>query len=269
MCWLMVPLIVLSLVREKLPVYLLPAMPPIAILIGRHWSEVIASGDYSLRLRFRVGWLFVFEAALGLAALAAAILIVNTPAEPGLVRIGNMLAISREGAISCLLLQPQTLCVGGGVLLLLAIVGWASMRSRSERPLTWTFGTLAAVAPCAVLFLILEVMPSLDSAQSWRAVADAMATVQESGEPVVTYGLRPFAAYYLNQDITWFKKQNSLGDFVQQRGSVWCATRPVELADIERCCVVEHDPAWWYMSPSGPILLVRLRPLAVADRHER
>lgn len=269
LCWALVPLVILSLVREKLPVYLLPAMPPIAILIGRHWSEVFAGGEYSLRLQFRVGWLFVLAAVLGLVALAAALLIVYTPSQPGVVRIGDLLTVPSDGEISCLMLQPPTLCFGGAALVLLAIVGWAGMRAASHHSLMWTFGTLAAVAPCGLLFMAVEVMPTLDSGQSWRAVADAMATVQDSGEPVVTYGLRPFAAYYLNQDVTWFKKQNSLGEFVQRRGSVWCATHKNELNEIERSCVVEHDRSWWYPSPSGPIVLVHLRPLAVADKSEQ
>jgi hypothetical protein len=267
--WVLVPLAVLSLVREKLPVYLLPAMPPIAILIARHWSEVFASGEYSLRLRFRVGCLFALTAVLGLVSLASAMLIVHTPSEPGVVRIGDLLTIPTDNEISCLMLQPPTLCFGGAVLVLLAIVGWASMRTVSHRSLMWTFATLSTVTPCGILFMAIKVMPTLDAGQSWRAVADALATVQDSGEPVVAYGLRPFAAYYLNDDVTWFKKHNSLGDFVERSGSVWCATYEDELSEIERCCVVEHDPAWWYPSPSGPILLVHLRPLAVADRNYR
>jgi hypothetical protein len=241
-------------------------MPPIAILIGRYWGEVFASGEYSLRLQFRVGWLFVLAATLGLVALAAALLIENTPSEPGVVRIGTLAAVSSDGEIACLMLQPPTLCFGGSVLVLLAVLGWASMRTASRRGLAWTFATVAAVAPCGLIFMAIEVMPTLDSGQSWRAVADAIATVQDSGQPVVTYGLRPFAAYYLNQDVTWFKKQNSLGEFVAQRGSVWCVTREHELNEIERLCAVEHDPAWWYPSPSGPVLLLHLRPFAIADR---
>ena len=216
-----------------------------------------------------MSWLYVLAAAFGLIALGAALLITHTPARPGVVRIGELPTTPSDGEISCLLLQPPTLCFGGAVLVLLAIVGWASMRTASQRGLLWTFGTLAAVTPCGLLFMAIEVMPSLDSGHSWRAVADAMATVQESGEPVVTYGLRPFAAYYLNQDVTWFKKQNSLGEFVQQCGSVWCATREDELGEIERYCVVEHDRSRWYPSPSGLIMLVHLRPLAVAGKSER
>jgi 4-amino-4-deoxy-L-arabinose transferase-like glycosyltransferase len=265
LCWVLVPLVVLSLVREKLPVYLLPAMPPIAILTGRYWSEVFASGQYSLRLQFRVGWVFVLAALVGTVSLAAALLIEHTPSEPGMVRFGDFIRVPCDGEVSCLLLQPPTLCFGGAVLVLLAIVGWASMRTASRRGLIWTFATFAAVAPAGVAFMSVEVMPALDARQSWRAVADAMTAVQDSGEPVVAYGLRPFAAYYLNDNVTWFKKQNSLGDFVQRRGQVWCATHADELSEIERCCVVDHDPAWWYPSPSGPILLVRLRPLEVAD----
>jgi len=151
----------------------------------------------------------------------------------------------------------------------LAIVGWIGMRSANHRRLGWIFVTLATVAPCGQLFVTLVIMPALDDSQSWRVAAQAIRSAQGSGEPVVTYGLRPFAAYYLNQDITWFRKQNSLGEFVQKAGTVWCATRKQEFDEIERYCVIEHDPALEYPSPSGPILLVHLRPLAVADKTQR
>jgi 4-amino-4-deoxy-L-arabinose transferase-like glycosyltransferase len=266
LCWLTVPLIVLSLVREKLPVYLLPAMPPIAVLLGRYWSELFSAGEVSSRFRFRVNVLFAFGGLLGLTSWIASLVIANTPAEPGVRRIGNILRVSHLSEIAWLLVDPVTLSIGGALLVFVAVVGWLSSRTAHGRGIALTFGTLAFVAPCGQLFIILALMPSLDPVQSWRAVAAAINAVQDSGEPVVTYGLRPFAAYYIQGDITWFRKQNSLGAFVQKNGAIWCAARLEELDEIKRCCIVDDCTDRRYPSPSGPVVLVHLRPLSLAAK---
>jgi 4-amino-4-deoxy-L-arabinose transferase-like glycosyltransferase len=266
MCWVTVPLVILSLVREKLPVYLLPAMPPIAALIGRYWSANLSNDAFTHRLQFRVGWLLAVAATLGVVALAASLLIVNQPSEAALTPLVDLLRAAQRGGITELLLEPQTLCLFGGVLVLLSVVGWISVRTSNRRRISWTFATLASVAPCCQLFLSIEIMPALDAAQSWRAVANALAAAQDSGEHVVTYGLRPFAAYYLSDDITWFRKQNSLAEYIQKNGCAWCATRPQEIDVIRRHCIVDQEPERTYPTPTGPVLLVHLRPLAVADR---
>lgn len=269
LCWIGVPLIVLSLVREKLPVYLLPAMPPIAVVIARHWRDVFASPLTPGRFRLRVGWLFGFAALLGVLSLTASWINAYSPWTAATGRWHDLVTPSEDSDIAQVLLQPKTLIYGGCVLLALAGVGWIGLHSGDVRGLRWTFATLATVAPCGQLFLTLEIMPALDPGQSWREVAQAIATAQQTGEPVVSYGLRPFAAYYLTGDVTWFRRQNSLAEFVQRRGSVWCATRKQEFAEIERYCVIDRDSASQYPSPSGRVILVRLRPLAIADKSQR
>jgi 4-amino-4-deoxy-L-arabinose transferase-like glycosyltransferase len=264
-CWLAVPLVVLSLVREKLPVYLLPAMPPIAVLIGRYWSELFAAGQVSRRFQFRVKVLFAFGALLGLGSLAASLVIAISPAGPDVRRLSDLLQVSQENEIAWLLLDPLTLSIGGTLLVLVSTAGWLGSRTAHGHCIAWTFGTLASVAPCVQLFIILTLMPSLDPSLSWRAVAAAIHEAQSSGEPVVAYGMRPFAAYYLHGDVTWFRKQHSLSEFLQQKGAIWCATRLEELDEIKRCCVVDDRADGRYPSPSGAVVLVRLRPLAVAE----
>jgi 4-amino-4-deoxy-L-arabinose transferase-like glycosyltransferase len=273
LCWLSVPLLVMSVVREKLPVYLLPAMPPIAVLMGRHWSELFAAGQVSARFRYRMRCFFALASLFGLIALASSLVVTYAPTEPGAKSLGDFFKISQQDEISSLLLHGEILCFSGAILVLLAVVGWMSMRTTDQRGMKWAFGALASVAPCGQLFVVLAIMPKLDPGQSWRSVAEAIASVQDAGEPVVTYGLRPFAAYYTSKDITWFRKQNSLGEYVQRNSAIWCATREQELDEIKRYCVVDYDPERRYPSPSGPIILVHLRPLSVAtgvvDKNEK
>jgi len=266
--WVFVPILVLTLVREKLPIYLLPLMPPVAILMGRYWGVLLTQGGVTSLIRLRMGWLFLVASMLGITAILAALVIWQSSTEPGVVRFGNLCSIQRHDEITTLLLQPSTLLFGGSLLFLLSLVGWATMWVPHRYRLVGSFATLAAIAPCGQVFLVLQVMPSLDPGQSWRAAADAISSLQSTHESVAIYGLRPFAAYYLNQEVSWFRKHNSLDEFVRERGSVWCATLEGEIEEIEKYCVVQRDPDKWYPSPSGPVRLLRLSSLAVAEKEE-
>jgi 4-amino-4-deoxy-L-arabinose transferase-like glycosyltransferase len=263
LAWLVVPLLILSLVREKLPVYLLPAMPPVAMLVGRYWTDLYRAGALSRRIQLRLCGLYLIGASLGCAAIGVSMLI-DTASDAGARKLGNLLTVSLQNDIAWLMLDPKIIGVGGGLLVAIAAAGFYSIRTLANRGIAWAFGTLASIAPCVQLFFILIIMPALDPSQSWRAVVNGMNTARLSGEPVVAYGLRPFAAYYTDHDVTWFKKQDSLEDCVRRNGAIWCAARERELAELTQLCAVERRPGDRYPSPSGPIVLVRLRPLTMA-----
>jgi hypothetical protein len=68
------------------------------------------------------------------------------------------------------------------------------------------------------------------------------------------------------QDVIWFKKQDSVPNFVQRHGDGWCVMPEHHLVECKSYCDVEHDPDWRYVSPNRGIVPAHLRPLAVTDR---
>ena len=175
--WLLTPLVVFSLSRSKLPGYLLPAAPAIALLIGRQvrlWLKPEPEGA-------RPPWFkdfFVFQAlCLMLAGLALPFYAsrLNLPVE------------SLAGVASGLL-------AGTGALALLFY--WRRRRTASVACY------LAAVA-LAVVLVTGGVFPRVDAAESSRQLAAFLQ--EEEGfvdQPLFVYGISRNVAYglgfYLN-----------------------------------------------------------------------
>ncbi|MBI3469356.1 MAG: glycosyltransferase family 39 protein [Planctomycetes bacterium] len=248
LCWAVVPLVILSLVRAKLPVYLLPAMPPIAILVGRYWNELLTERAGYDRLQWRVAALSAFAGVGGLAVVAAGLL------------------------VNWKEFEPHVIASGGTLLVVIGLVGWMINRWGSTHRAYNVFWALAAVAPCGALYLALIFLPPLDASQSWRAVADSLAAARSPAEPVVVYRLRPFLGYFVNQEVACFERPKhlpQLAALVHKHGSVWCAVRTEDLDALQRYCLVDCQSGGAQPSPKGPVQVVRLRPLDVAEHARR
>ncbi len=245
LCWTAVPLVILSLVREKLPIYLMPMMPPVAILIGRHWSEILADPHRDRRTLARAVVLFLIACVVGVGLVVGSLLVRADKTEAGQLAVGGLL-LGALGLIGCLLSRGDCL------------------RSRVH-----AFAMLALMAPCGTLYMALVVMPPLDGARSWRDVARLMDAVRTPGEPVATYQLRPYLGYYVHQQVTNFQEPDEIAELVERRGSVWCAVRPEHIEELEDCFALDRVGGRAIGSPKGPVEVVRLHPLALARRNVR
>ncbi len=269
LCWFGVPLVLLSLVREKLPVYLLPAMPPIAILLARYWTGLTAGRESSTSMPLRLASLYAAVVVLGLTTLLSGLLTVGGPTDTVAYRVVERAREAIEGEILGTLLSSPVLMAGGAVFFVLGLFGSFSLLAGDDRRLRLAFGTLAAVAPCGQLFLTLAIMPRIDGTQSWRAVAESLAEGRQLGEPVAACGMRPYFAYYLNGEIASFPRPESLASFVQTRGPVWCAMYEKELKKISRYCVVDDASIGKLPGQVEPIYVVRVEPRWLAEKNDR
>ena len=175
--WLLAPLVVFSLSRSKLPGYLLPAAPAMALLIGRQVRLWLKPDPGEARpLWFKD---FFFYQALCLIATGLAL--------PFYATRLNLPVESLAGAASGLL-------AGTGLLALL--FHWRGRRTVSAACY------LAAVA-LAVILVTGGVFPQVDAAESSRQLAAYLQ--QEEGfrdQPLFVYGISRNVAYglgfYLN-----------------------------------------------------------------------
>ncbi|HEV8374912.1 MAG TPA: glycosyltransferase family 39 protein [Candidatus Polarisedimenticolia bacterium] len=200
-CWIgiLVPLVFFSLSASKRPVYLLPALPYVALLAGSV-MEALLRGESSKRV---ARW-----ASFGEAAAVAALLIGGLAAPflalrraPGLVPQAWMLALlAVAGALAgaALLLQRNVPRAHGALLTSLALI--------------W-------------LICILWVFPAGNAINSPRAFSEEIVRSVPPSAPLKTYGLYRFRSgyiFYAHRPMPRLADLPALLDYLRREERVFC-----------------------------------------------
>lgn len=159
-CWALFPLLFFSLSKSKLPGYILPAVPPVALLLAVVVGDLEASGHVVARRLF-------FAVAAVLVAMGVALLI------PGVVPP----EIARLEGAALYLLGSIAIAAGGAVAL------YAARGRPGDALLATAVGMMIFVA-CLAWVL----MPTADPAVSPRSAAQSAARLAGGGD-IVTYRL--------------------------------------------------------------------------------
>jgi 4-amino-4-deoxy-L-arabinose transferase-like glycosyltransferase len=151
--------------QSKLIPYILPVLPPLAVLIGRWIAATLASPDSLARMR---GGLRAFGFLCGLLAAALCVAVLR----PGIIRNASQAAELRPYAF----VMAAVLCVGG----LRALVTRGD-DGRGRGALT------AMTATLVLVFGILAVASPLIDSKSTRDLAEVARAVARPGEPIYHY----------------------------------------------------------------------------------
>ncbi|MEX1309755.1 MAG: glycosyltransferase family 39 protein [Candidatus Sulfomarinibacteraceae bacterium] len=174
--WLAIPLVFFSLSRSKLPQYILPLMPAVALLVASRWSTLHDLPRRSTAVSL-VGWsiLALVMAAAGLGALE------QTRIQPEL--LAALPAPAGLMAVVCLL-----------------SVGWAVVALRSGRG-SWLVAALSL--PMVALPVVLQpVITAAAERRSERALADLIRSELPAEAEVVGYRVwRPSLSFYLRRPV--------------------------------------------------------------------
>jgi len=169
LCWTLIPLVLFSISRSKLPAYILPAVLPLLILAA-DWAH--SQAEQERRLPF---WLAALHGAL-VAAMCASVLLLPHWLLKRPAPLPAMLTASLAG----------TLVLAGVVLALLAR-GWRML----------CFATLAPLLLC-VGFLLRPAAPAVDDSQSARPVDEFVRALgADPNQMVALYGTRRDLEYGL------------------------------------------------------------------------
>jgi hypothetical protein len=171
--WAAVVVLLFSLSSTKLATYVLPALPPLALLIGRHVALAFVEPAMTTRPRRFV--------QVGLITAALACLIAPLPT--------HLTAVRAYGGAFAALGGLGWVLVPFGVAL-----GWVVVRDR----LAWGSVLLALVAVTFALVLFGRVAPVLAPARSTKPLADAIARAGLPADtPIIGFGTRaPSLLFY-------------------------------------------------------------------------
>jgi 4-amino-4-deoxy-L-arabinose transferase-like glycosyltransferase len=176
--WVIVPLVFFSLSRSKLPGYILPIFPAMALLTAAYWEdrlkEISQRSAQSKRL-----WLELSQSILMIAA--------------GLSLLIWGKRLNLEAMPSLSLLSWLMICVGCMGFLLSFLAFHRSL-----------FVCYLAGSSLGVLLIIYQIFPQIDANESARQLAVRLEREEYRGEPVFAYGVSRRMAYglsfYLNSE---------------------------------------------------------------------
>jgi 4-amino-4-deoxy-L-arabinose transferase-like glycosyltransferase len=246
--WMIGPMLMLEIMRTKLPQYYLPAFPAWALVIARGAVEFHLAGN---RLVQGSGGLWRVR-GFGIAAIAISI---------GLSAL----------AFRCLPQEVQVpMLAFAGVLGAGSIAGTTLFSQRHDR-----FGWAMAVAVswCLGFIVAAWILPSAENCRVARASTEALRAEAGDDAPIVLFGYRePSLVFYLGRPVPMFGSPKELVKFLDDQSTVVTLLRDSDLnklrkkqplISIEPCRRVEGQQIVGLGSAS--VLIARLHLRAQTD----
>jgi 4-amino-4-deoxy-L-arabinose transferase-like glycosyltransferase len=176
-CWVLFPLLFFSLSSSKLPGYILPSIPPLALLLGKRLAGWIEEGASPRRMLSSAWVHFLLSGALAIAF-------------PVIMRSRYGMSWPETLTISAIIWVPALLT------LYFATGGKATAVVRG----TFVQGVLLVLALTQFAFPVLARM------ESTKALAAQIGSIRTTGEPLVTYhffqhSLRYYTGYTISEDL--------------------------------------------------------------------
>ena len=200
--WAGLYLVFFSAAESKLPTYILPIFPPLALLVGRLWHELAAAPSPALRKA--VLWSF----APFLLLPAAALLWVRTPPLV-LTELAGQHGLALAEAASPLI----ALVVG----LAAAFVLVLARRTRAGfAGVTLSFAAFVALT-------LVFIVPVMNVHQSSREMALKLDELLPDAEPMANYSsMRGSTLFYTDRLVREIKSRRELTDFLSADRPVYC-----------------------------------------------
>lgn len=199
--WLVVIFGFFTISVTKLPSYMIPLLPAVAILIALFWSDQITQARTSRPIWTSYAVNIVLFGILAIGLFYSPNWMGNEPEMP------NLPDVMRQAGI------PQ---IGGAIWLLAALIGLVLLLRRQGRWL-WAINGLACL-----MFMILAALPTmtvLDNQRQLplRQLAETIVQVQKPQETVLMVGYRkPSLVFYTHRSITYVGAPSNLSKHLNE-----------------------------------------------------
>jgi len=233
-----------SISSGKLMSYILPALPPAALLVGRAWTAFLGG------LRGRK---FSVCMRTGVAVGAAGCVLLVAAFRIALPRwLGRQEKIPPED-VAWIAAALSVLFAAGAVSLL-----WLVWRDRRRETLL-----VACLVPAAAFLLVLAAAKAVEPHRSAKPIAEALLARLAPGDRVAEFRIfQPSLEFYLGRppiliarkgellfgesiapDAARFPKSpEDLAPLMKSPGTVWCVAKHEELPEIERILGAKPEP---------------------------
>lgn len=226
-CWFLFPLIFFSLSDSKLAGYILPSLPPLALILGVQLSRWTEAAVEPPRLRASVYVYLILSAALAVAAIYF-----FDKNYGGSWRTGLILSIA--------ILAPALLAF------------WFGFRGNYLR----AFSSTALQGLIIILAIVQFAFPVLGKYHSAKDIAYRALELRQAGEPIVTYrffhhSLNYYTAYQISRRLD---DPESLQKFADAHPSFLVVTKSNEMKSLREIEGILIEP----LATQGDFHLVRV-----------
>ena len=190
-CWVAVYLVIFSLASTKLPNYVLPAYPALAIMIGRYFALWTQDLNSVSRGWLNAGWILLI--------LFGAVVVAGIPLS-GFIEFSGQTLLDRMGVERVVQQRIVWLGVAGVPLVLFGFIGACLLWS--DRP-RLSAGAFSVGALSMMVTLCQYVAPELDRFQTPQLLAERWRSQLSSGDShVAVLGyFRPTMVFYFGREL--------------------------------------------------------------------
>ena len=227
--WIVMPFVFFSLSRAKLPTYLLPIFPALAIVTAAYLDRV---------LRLAAPWARARALRVPTAAWVAGMAAIALGTPIGVARWYP--SFGRDGAVAL-------------ALAVFPVVGWLAVRRAAWRAVP----ALIAVGALATQFLFYRAgAPVVNEFSSLRGAAEVASDLPEATQ-VFAYKTRGHSfTYYAGRTVRRLRSPAAIAEALGRPGPTAALVKTRHLEAIRRAL---HDPVCiWWQSPSGRTLLANV-----------
>ncbi|MEQ1826994.1 MAG: glycosyltransferase family 39 protein [Pirellula sp.] len=192
-CWMGVYLVIFSLASTKLPNYVLPAYPALAIMVGRYFAVWIGNVNNVNRGWLHAGWILLVAVGLVLG--------IGIPGC-GLLDLDGQTVLDRLHIETQI--QPRIMWFGivGVPLIVMGLIGWVQLRSGKT---AWSAASFSIAAASMVGVLCQYVAPEVDRLQASQSLAQDWQPVTGRGRIAINVlgFFRPSMVFYFGQKLNF------------------------------------------------------------------
>ncbi|MBN2058694.1 MAG: hypothetical protein JW782_07845, partial [Candidatus Saganbacteria bacterium] len=192
LCFIIPVFVVFSMARTKLPSYLLPLYPFLAIMVGRLWDRFMSKEKAGMKIGMLISNLL-------LAAVVALLII-------GFIILGTNNYSGQYAALMPQLLLLAGVLIGGSVL---------SIGAFLAGKYDFSFFSLPVMVFIIAFILVTQTLPAVEKFKGTRELAVKVAVVTLPDELIAAYdvGNRPGIVYYNKKPILFLKSEKDLKKF--------------------------------------------------------
>ena len=239
LCWFLVIFLFFSAASSKLGTYLLPALPAVALLIGRAWDEIMT--DPTPRLHRGTVWSLAPLSVLFLAGTVFVILF-----QPSVKKMQMQYGINLHDLYGFLIVITGIVTIAFFFLVL--------------RQYRATFMALAATFVVGIVVINTVYIPLINPYRSTKVLAKEIDGMLPPGENIVFFRtLWDSALFYTNRRVTILNSEQELQDYLASKRRVLC------VIDREQFRQYEHERALnssYVIGEEGNKLLISNRPMS-------